>query len=581
MSRIAAGHHALKPPDRSAVFVVDATNAGSGTVSNKTYESGTAPASKVLTAFESDDDSVTIHVELDAGPAGSVGRGWQPVVTIHGGDADVEVTNLTPIVTDVRRFSGSATISASSSGGIYATTNDAGNSSVVTYTRALNPPEILSVAWDDQGSNPDPYPGVQTQFGNNQNMQLSGTCDTHADEVWIKDAGATAGQGLQGPYVASGGTWTAANVKSGNATDATAHVVAYCKVTGGTNGDDFNSETDQAAATVICDQTSPTFGSPSHVYPGSQEALKNTETDTVTLTHTNPAAGDTYQYDDNSTGELTIPATTTYAASKALQRLSGDYRESGVNYRLTATRTAKNGHSATGTTTVRIAHVAPVITVDTWSSLDGTNATRLRTDDGTNGYYDHQIRLKADQARLSTDTPEIQGPPVGTFQGSWVQQSTTEYRRDLRVADGDFVSGGQAANTYAWNGSTTVSWVNRAGIEATTVTTGDALLVGGFENRTIAHDVAPDHEMLIGCLVVDTSKLVAVNTSKGGSPTQVFKANITEHNDADPDNNNFFTISNGSDVYDADGGSYHNSDKKFADTVTDPLSSVIDLQETA
>lgn len=558
------------------VFITDADNGGTGTVSSKTWEANTAPANKILTAFESDDDTVDIHLEMHV-----LGDSWQPadvqVVAPGGTPVTVLKQNWTQ-VGNSRVFTAEASLTdASSSGTITATMAD-GDTATVTYTRALDPPLILSVQWDNQGTNADPYPGVQTQFGNNQNMQISGRCESHADEVYIKDATASATQarGLQGPYTVTAGSWTATNVKSGVATNPTAHLIVYCKVTGGSNGPDFNSETDQTAATVACDQTNPAFGTPSVAYPAGQEAIKSGETVNVTLTHSNAAAGDTYLYDTNGTGELTIPSTTTYAATKTgVAYLAGSYRDSGTNYRLTATRTELNGHSATANATVEIANVAPVITMNT-SSNDGSNV-RLRTDDGTNNYKDHNIRVVSDQAVLSTFTPGVTSP-VGTFQGSWSQQSVYEYRRDLRIADGDIVAGGQASNDYSWGAPGGGIWTNRAGTSTSTITTRPNFSVGGFETRTLTHPIAPAHEMAIGCRVVDTSKLTSNNNAKGAA--QTFEANITHHNDADPNNNNFFTISNGSDVYDADGSTFHNSDQKWADTVSVLGSSTFDVEET-
>lgn len=563
----------------SVVFVTDATGAGS--ISNKTYESGTSPSDKVLTGFESDNDSVTIHVEVDAGPDGGVGAGWQPVVTVHGGSSPVEITNLARMGSYSRRFSGSATIDAGSSGTIYVRSDDGAQSQDVAYTRALDPPEVLSVQWDNQGTNPDPYPAVQTQFKNGDLMQISGTCEVHADEVYVKDFESTSGRGLQGPYAVVAGAWTATNVYAGNGTGSK-HVKVYAKVTGGTAGPDYTS-----SGTVECDQTVPTFsgGTQSDIaYPGSQEALKDAETCSVTVTHTNLVAGDTYLYDTNATNELSIPNTTTYAATKTyVARAAGNYRESGTNYRLTATRTEKNGASATKNVTVKIAHTFATIAVYSYSAMDGSNK-RLRTDDGTNSYYDHQIKLQADQAALSTNTPEIEGPPVGTFQGSWTKHSDTQWRRNLRIADADIVQGGQGSNTYAWNDSTTVSWLNRAGRLTPNVTTGNSFTVGGFDARTLTIPAWPNREAYTSVHAVDTSKLVSENLSKGGSGPNggtifTFDNSPGEGNTPD-DQVDKFCITNGSDIVDDDGRYWYNKDYANAMSNTSGTAQVI-VEETA
>lgn len=564
---------------KSVVFITDATGAGS--ISNKTYESGTSPSDKVLTGFESDNDSVTIHVEVDAGAAGGVGEGWQPVVSVCGGSSAVEINNLTRMGSYSRRFSGSATIDAAASGTISARTDDGGESQDVAYVRALDPPEVLSVQWENQGTNPDPYPAVQTQFKSGDVMQLSGTCETHADEVYVKDFEATSGRGLQGPYAVVAGAWTASNVYAGNGTGSK-HVKAYAKVTGGTPGPDYTT-----SGTVECDQTVPTFSGGAQTdiaYPGSQEALKDSESCDITVTHTNLVAGDTYLYDANGTGELSIPETTTYSATKSgVSRASGNYRESGTNYRLRATRTEKNGASATKNVTVKIAHTFATITVNRYSGMDGTNK-RLRTDDDTNGYYDHQIRLQADQAALSTDTPEIQGPPVGTFQGSWSKYNDTQWRRNLRIADADIVQGGQGSNTYAWNDSTTVSWVNRAGKETTAVTTGNSFTVGGFDARTLTIPAWPNREADTSVHAVDTSKLESENLSKGGEGPHggtIFTFDNSPGEGETPDDEvDKFCMTNGSDIVDDDGRYWYNKDQANALSNTSGTAQVI-VEETA
>lgn len=570
----------LQTPTLSTIFITNVTPTASGVVDDKVYVADTNPASKVLESCTSDTDSVTVHIEVDGGSAG-----WQPTITITGGATDVVITNLTRLGSYSRRFSGSAAITVSSSTVLRAVADDGGKSEQLVYTRALDPPAILGIQWDDQGTNPDPYPAVQTQFKEGDYMQLSGTCETHAEEVYIKDSGATSGQGLQGPYAASGGSWTATNVLAGNASDATASVTAYAKVTGGSAGADFNSETDQTPATVDCDQTSPTFSSASIVYPSGQEALKDNEDSQVTITHTNAVAGDTYLYSDNGTGELEISNsqngiadTTTYQATKWAERQSGNYRISGTNYRLTVTRTTKNGKSAYQNATVEIAHTSPTLTVNTYSSQDGTNASRLRTDAGSatdtwNGYLDHSIRLVSDQAVLSTATPSISGSAVGTWQGGgWSQQSVTEYRRDLRISGSDMQSGGQSNNNYDWDTDFTVTWTNRAGKVTTTVTTNNSFSVGGFGMRTITIPAWPNREADFGQIAVDLANKNDVDYLTNSPTAHTYRSSVG-------DETNKFTITNGSDVFDVDGQYLYNCDYNNA-SINLTGTATVEVEET-
>lgn len=536
-------------------FITDAGNAGSGTV-NKTY--GTGSSSEILASFESNDDTHTIEATIYV-----EGPDWLPVeATLERDGVLVEAiaASAWTQTADHRRFTATFTVTDASanaiSPGYVVKTHDGGESPAVLYTRALDPPLILSLVFDDQGTNPDPYPGLQTQFAASQTMKVSGTTEAHADEVYIKDFEATNSRGLQGPFTVTAGVFGPVDVNAGGGNLSNQRLEAYSNVTGGSAGADFTS-----SESVELDQTVPAFSGVTHSYPSGppqQQALKDTEIDNITITHTNPAAGDTYVYDDNGTGELTIPAPTTYAASKAVQRLSGSYRESGANYGITATRTAKNGLVLLISTTVKIAHVSPVVTVARNSG--GTALDRMGTDDGTDNYKETTVFLNSDQANLSSHSPTLApaGGDTSAFTGSWSADGVQRYTRPFRVEDGDLNGGGQAANNFTW-GACSVK--NRANKETTAVTTNTAYSIGGFEVRTLVIPAHPAHEVTIGGpIAVDTSKLVAVATGKGGSPTQAFEASIVEHNDPDPDNNDFFTISDGADGYDADGANYHLSD---------------------
>jgi len=569
------------PTIAGVVFFIAAT--GSGVISDKVYESNTVPSDKILTSLASDNNDITITLEIH-----TAADGWQPAsVTISGG-------GVTPVQVDKqdwtqidngRMWTASVNLpDADTTGTLTATMSD-GDTATCSYTRALDPPLVLTAIIDDHstttgGDGECPY--AQTQVKEDDTLDISGTCEAHADEVYVKDSDVTNGQGLQGPFACDKGSpnaWSG-TIDVGSGTDSTSFYTCYAKVTGGTAGDDKVS-----TESVDKDQTVPTFSAAVVTYPGTQEAIKDSETVTVTITHTNIDAGDDCLYSDNGTSELTIPNTTTYLEAKLLvERASGNYRHDGMaaNYKLQVTRTAKNGAVDSRTCVVEIAHTAPVITVVSYSALDGTNA-RLRTDDGTNNYYDHQIRLSGNQRTLSTDTPEIQGEPVGTFQGSWSEQSTTEYRRNLRIADGDIVVGGQGSNTYAWNDSTTVSWVNRAEKETTTVTTGNAFTVGGFDERTLTIPAYPNREADCSVLAVDTGNLTSENLSKGGAGPNggtVFTFDNSPGSGTPDDETDKFCMTNGSDAVDDDGAFWYNKDLANAESNTSGTAQVI-VEETA
>lgn len=567
------------------VYITNIAPTGVGVVDEKVYDANTIPANRVLNSCRSDTSSVTVSVLIrqhdDA---------WQPAsVTISGGGITPVPVTLSPStatqVANEQAWTMDIEITGADTDALpIVATLSTGDTASCAYERLEDPPDVLSVQWDDQGTNSDPYPAIQTQFADGNLMQVSGTADAHADEVWIKDvsSGATEGQGLQGPYTVTAGNWTAANVVAGDADNATAHLVVYAKTTAGAPGDDFNSETDQAAATVACSQTSPSMSGASHAYPGTQEAIKDAETDTVTIIHTNPAAGDTYDYNDAGTGELTIPSSTTYLAAKPVSRLSGNYRESGTNYRLTITRTTKNGVSNTRIVTVKIAHVSPVVTVARNSG--GSALNRMGSGSGPKN---HTVYLISTQANLSSHTPTL-APDAGdnaAFTGSWSAGSNLYYTRSFQVQDADINAGGQAANDFTWGAC---SIKNRANKEATVVTTNTDYSLGGFTLRTVSPGPIGGanppwtHWGDIGVPIVDTSKVEAICTSKADSELE-YEANVTEHDDADPANNDFWTTvaALGSESFDNFTQFFHHSDRKFyASVVSGTYNCTITESET-
>lgn len=554
----------------STIFIVDAT--GAGTISGKTYAAGTSPSNKVLTAFNSDNDSVTIHVEVDAGPLGGVGQGWQPVVTIHGGTSPVVVTNLTPIVSNTRRFSGSATINATTSGTIYATSDDDGQSQNVTYTRALDPPLVLTAAFNTHPSSTGGDPNVQgaqvatTSVTGTQTLRITGTTEAHATRVWVKSAGVSSS--LQGPFTVTAGAFDLTiNVRSSGNTGAQTATLYADTGPSTTAGPDFNTTN-----TVTISHTVPTFGSFSVSYPVTQEAIKDSETCAVTLAHTNAASGDTYLY---TAVNITIPSTTTYASPKTgVTRGTETYKESGANnFTLTVTRAEQNGATGSSGGVVRVAHTTPVITVGRNSG--GSALFRMGSGSGSANTTVYLISNQVTHSTYGVSLTADAGDS-SAWAGSWSRDSGgLFYTRNKTIADGDIKTGGQASNNYTW-GACSVK--NRANREAVTVTTNPTYQLGGFTTRTLnmgpitGGDPPYTHTADIGVPVVDTSKCTVANTSKGGSPALTYEGSVVEHNDSDSSLNNYWTTVAGlaSESFDDYTRYFHCSDKKFYDSVTAP-----------
>jgi len=310
--------------DPFQISILDIVPTSMGSVLDKVYQSGTTPANQVLLSCTSDTDEVTVSFEVEGGA-----DGWQPTVTIEG----VECTNLSQIATDLRRFEGSCDVVVPITKVLQAVTATQEVASVA-FTRSLDRPAILSVQWDNQGTvNPgDVYPDTdagwwgaargQAAFANNNNMKVSGTCETNATHVYIKDAGATNGQGLQGPYAVDAGVFDSttaaglASVKAGSGNNSTAHLVVYA-VWAGTDGDDFDSETDQTAETVILDNDAPVLGSDSYDYNLGAKPSPNALRDGGTCEVTCSASDYTdVEYECTEGSDLVPTSATTYQLDK-------------------------------------------------------------------------------------------------------------------------------------------------------------------------------------------------------------------------------------------------------------------------
>lgn len=514
------------------------TNVTGGNV-NLTYVSDTSPSNKVVATSSSDQNDITVYIEVDGGV-----EGWQPSVDING----TAVTNLSRMGSYSRRFSGSAAITMSASGDITVTCDD-GSTYTIAHTRASGP-EITAASF---GS----YPGSQTAVKSGDSIHITGTCDTDTAEIFVKNAGASSSlQNFPGDY--SGGTFDI-TITVGNASGSQTCTL-YAEDASNNAGGDY--ETDNS---ITLDQTYPTIPDPSVSYPASQAALKDSETADATSTITNAGASPTYLYSCTQGTELSPANASTYEATKTWTRTGGTYRDDddADNARITVTR-AENAATTTRNFLIEIANTTPTVKVASNTDYEGAGQAlgRLGSDDGTNNYRDHYVYLNSNQKILSApDATNGLVAPLGTWQGSWSKQNDHSYRRQLRIADGDILQGGQAANNYSW---TSCEVINRAGKTATSVTTNPDYSVGGFQDRTLTIPAWTNREADIGVYVVDTSNLTCENLSKGGGGPNggtVFTFDNSPGEGSTPDDEtDKFCITNGSDVVDDDGQYWFNKD---------------------
>jgi hypothetical protein len=240
-----------------------------------------------------------------------------------------------------------------------------------------------------------------------------------------------------------------------------------------------------AQYTVKLNNLYPSVSVSTITYPGSQQALKDSEQATVSNTVTNY---DVISY-TSPNSDLTITNSSSYETPKTVTRSAGNYNISTNNFRITATRNANNAVTTNSSTVVKIAHTAPTLTVS-------VPAARLRTggNDGTSA-QSYTVTITATQQLLSAPTLSVPagGGTLGSFGGS-----TTTWTATLSNINDDLIK-----QTYTWGA---ISATNLAGQVVTTITTGPTYVIGGFLSRTVSL-AAFANEVNINTSVLDYSKM--------------------------------------------------------------------------
>jgi hypothetical protein len=237
--------------------------------------------------------------------------------------------------------------------------------------------------------------------------------------------------------------------------------------------------------TVKLNNLYPSVSVSTITYPGSQQALKDSEQATVSNT---VSSFDVISY-TSPNGDLTITSSTTYQTSKTVTRAAGNYNISTNNFRITATRNANNAVTTNSSTVVKIAHTAPTLTVS-------VPAARLRTggNDGTSA-QSYTVTITATQQLLSA--PTLSAPSGGGTLGSFGGSGTT-WTATLSNINDNLIKG-----SYTWGA---IFATNLAGKDVTTITTGPTYVIGGFLSRTVSL-AAFANEVNINTSVLDYSKM--------------------------------------------------------------------------
>lgn len=282
------------------------------------------------------------------------------------------------------------------------------------------------------------------------------------------------------------------NVTSSTSRDGAQAITATAKNNFGTLSDAFTS----SASATVNNSVYPAVSISSIAYPGSQEALKNTESATVSNSASNY---DSISYSSGN-GELSITNSTTFEASKTATRAGGSYNISNDNFTITATKNS-NGRVVSTSTVVYIANTAMSLSINNLASVLSSSPTGLSDN----------FNLVSDQQYISVPTLSTDGAQTSPSSLSIISSGTNTNSNAFRIT----VSDSDTKGTFTWD----VSATNLAGIVTTSISVNPNYVLAGFSSRTITASPTSLGAGLasIGTTVADPANLSFENVSEGGT----------------------------------------------------------------
>lgn len=302
-------------------------------------------------------------------------------------------------------------------------------------------------------------------------------------------------------------------------------------------------------------------------YPSSQQAIKSSESASVSNTVSN---FDTIAY-SSPNNQLSIINPTSYQSSKTADYSSGGYNidsDGGQNnFKVSATKSS-NGITIERQDIVNIANTPLTLSINNLASKLSSSPS------GTSDqFYLQSSQLMLNSPTLSLDSSQS-NQSVLSVNSSGTGKTSNSYT--ITVSDSD------TKGTFSWS----VTATNLAGITTTSISTNPNYTLAGFSSRTI--NASPNSLGAgladIGTTVSNTSNVTFENVSEGGTAPnggtiytyQSYSDGIQLDNSYDV--NNKFTICNSSGLTDSDGSFVFNLDKlnRSANTSTsNPASFVI------
>lgn len=256
------------------------------------------------------------------------------------------------------------------------------------------------------------------------------------------------------------------------------------------------SEFTSVGGVTLNNTTRPSVTIDSISYPAGQQALKNSETATVSNTVANQ---DTIEYTSPGS-QLTITSANTYQTNKSVSRSAGDYNISSNNFTITATKTS-NGAVATASTIVQIAHADLQLSITNLASSISSSPAGV-TDNFNMTSTQKFLEVPDLFTSLSQTSPsELTTGSQGT--------NTNSNSYTIKVRDVD------TKGRFSWR----VSGKNLAGKIQNTIGTNPDYTLAGFSSRTIEASPRDLGAGLanIGTSVTNPASVSMENISEGGT----------------------------------------------------------------
>ena len=332
----------------------------------------------------------------------------------------------------------------------------------------------------------------------------------------------------------------------------------------------FNTLSDKFTTTdtaTLNNGSIPSVNISSISYPGSQQAIKNTESSTVSNSVTN---FDTISY-SSPNNQLTISNPSAYETSKNADYAAGSYNidsDGGQNnFKISATKTS-NGITVEYQDIVNIANTPLTLSVNNLASSLVSSPAGI-----SDQFYLQSSQLMLNSPTLSLDSSQINKPSL-TVNSSGSGKNSNSYT--ITVSDVN------SKGTFNWE----IIATNLAGIQTNSIQTNPTYTLAGFSSRTISASPNSLGAGLadIGTTVSNTSNISFENISEGGTATnggttytyQSYSNGLQLDNSYDV--NNKFTTCDSNGITDSNGDHVFNLDKlnRSANTSTlNPASFII------